>query len=151
MLRKLFIGTVNPSEENPITVDNTLRRHWNDYTRWLESKKLRGNPELDKGGKWEQVLEQYRKENPMTLINKKTIPIIQKEFQNYRNYVIDKVKRGKASFGTGTNENNFLKDLSIVDSIAGSKTTAHNFPDEYLQTFEKGNLINTQKLGFASK
>ncbi len=142
-------STLPEGEDEPIVVDNNLRRHWNDYTLWLASKGLKGNPKLDKAGVADATIEEYRKVNPKTLISKAAIPIIQKEFQNYRQSIIDKVKKGKAQFGLGTNEENFMKELSIVDSIAGSKTSSHHFPDEYLRTFENGKLISTENKGFA--
>lgn len=148
---KLRIVSKKTTEDPPVQVDNNLRREWNNYTTYLASKGLKGHPSLDTGGRWEQALEMYRKDFPKTILNKALIPAIQKDFSNYRNFVLDKYKQGKAVFEKGTDENNFMKDLSIVDGIAGSKTTSHNFPDEYLQTFENGNLINKQKLGFATK
>lgn len=138
--------------EDPSTqVDNNLRREWNKYVNHLQAKGLRGNPVLDKDGAWNVALEQYRKENPTTILTKEKIPIIQKEFQNYRQYVLDKIKQGKGQFAVGTNENNFMQDLSKVDGVAGSLTTKHSFPDEFLNTFEKGKLISTENKGFASK
>ena len=148
MAKKVIADTEEPVV--PV-VDNNLRKEWNNYTNWLASKGLKGHPSLDTGGKWEQALEMYRKENPKTILNKHIIPVIQKDFQNYRNFVIDKVKKGQGQFGAGTDETNFMKNLSVVDGIAGSKTTNFQYPNEYLQTLENGKVISSENKGFATK
>lgn len=130
-------------------VDNTIRQAWNDYITYLDSKGLKGHPSLDKGGKGFQVLEQYRKEHPETPITKELIPTIQKEFGNYRQFALDEIKNKKANFAPGTDENNFLRALSIVDGIPGQRTTSFAFPNRYLQTFNDKKLEKTTNLGFA--
>lgn len=131
-------------------VDNKLRQDWNNYLDWLSKKGLKGDSSLDKGGYGFQVLEQYRKENPLTTLTKESIPVIQKEFGNYRNYVLGKIKAKDPSyqFAPGTDEKNFLKDLSIVDGVPGQRTTNFKFPDNYLKSFHNGVLSKVENKGF---
>jgi len=137
-----------PEKENP-QITNKLRKDWNDYTDWLALRGMKGNPKLDKGGEWAKWIDKYKQENPNTLVSHETITPIQNEFQKYRQYALDEIKAGRGKFADGTNENNFMKALSIVDGIAGQRTTSFKFPSQYLDTFENGKLINTENKGFA--
>lgn len=135
-------------------VDNNLRKAWNDYTLWLEKKGLKGHPDLDKNNKSFEILEQYRKENPSTPLTKEIIPVIQKDFQNYRQWVLDKTKLpkgtpGRVELSAGVNEDNFMKDLSIVDGIAGQRTTSFSYPSAFLDTREQGQIIARENQGFS--
>jgi hypothetical protein len=141
-------GPEKPGAPTP-SVDNKLRRDWNDYTAWLEKQGMKGNPQLDKGGLGFTLLEKYRKENPATTVTKEAIPVIQQEFQKYKQYALDRIKAKKAMFSEGTNEQNFMKNLSVVDGIPGQYTTSFAFPPAYLTTFENGKQISTEKTEFA--
>ena len=137
-LSKALLSAVkDEAPKEAAVVDNSVRKNWNDYILWLEKKGVKGSPELDKGTNALQALEAYRKENPSTLLTKELIPVIQKDFSGYRQAVIDKMKAGKAEFAPGTNEQNFMSHLSVVDGIPGSRTTSFSYPAEYLQTLEK--------------
>ena len=142
-------GMVPTPATEPV-IDNNIRKAWNDYTLWLSKQGMRGKPELDKGGLGFLMIDKYRKENPNTPITKEIIPAIQKEFGNYRQYAINQIKQGKASFAPNTNEQNFMKDLSIVDGIPGQRTTSFSFPESYLTTFENQQNKGTVNQGFAT-
>lgn len=129
---------------------NEIRKGWNDFTSWLAKKGLQGKPELDKNDYGFQVLEEYRKENPETPITRELIPAIQKEFSNYRDWSLKKIKEGKAGFAPGVTEDNYMKSLSIVDGYPGQFTTRHSFPETYLQTMEDGKVISKENQGFAT-
>lgn len=151
---KAALGTGTPTgtptdtpKEIPIT--NDIRRGWNNYTDWLDKKGLKGSPELDKNDLGLQMIDQYRTENPATPITRDMVIPIQKEFQNYRNYSLDQVKQGKASFAPNTNEGNFMKSLSIIDGIPGQRTTSFKFPEAYLQQFDAKKGTSTIDKGFA--
>jgi len=129
---------------------NDIRKAWNDYTHWLGQKGLQGKPELDKNNYGFKVLEDYRKENPDTPLTKDLIPVIQQEFSNYRDYSLDKIKKGKGAFGPGVNEENYMRALSVVDGIPGQRTTSFSFPSEYIALFDNGNLVSKENKGFAT-
>lgn len=141
-------GLVPTEGEKP--VDNKLRSDWNAYTQWLDKKGLKGSPQLDKGDMGGKMIDQYRKENPTTLVTRESIVPIQKEFSKYRDYVLNEIKNKRAQFTPGANENNFMKDLSVVDGIPGQRTTSFAFPDSYLQTFLNDKLISTKNQGFVT-
>jgi len=131
-------------------VTNQLRKDWNDYVAYLDRKGLKGKPELDKNNFGFKVLEDYRKENPETTITKETIPVIQKEFSNYRDYSLSKIKAGKAGFAPGVTEENYMRALSIVDGIPGQRTTSYSFPLEYMKTLENGQVTQIENKGFST-
>ncbi len=137
------VSLINATGGGDEPVDNSIRKGWNEYINWLDSKGLKGKPELDKNNYGFKVLEEFRKEHPNSPITKERIPIIQKEFSNYRQWVLDKVKAGKADIGN-VKEEDFMKNLSITDGIPGQFTTAVKFPDEYLVTRDQS--AGTQKI-----
>lgn len=126
-------------------IDNNVRQAWNDYVNWLDSKGLKGSPTLDHNDLGGQMIDEYRKENPNTPITRDMIVPIQKEFQNYRNWAINQIETGHGAYAPGTNKDNFLRALSIVDGIPGQRTTSFSFPSQYLNTFNNGQLVDTKK------
>lgn len=138
-----------PKDKKPV-VDNNVRRAWNEFTSYLEKKGLKGNPILDRGEKSFEVLEMYRKENPNTPLTRAHIVPIQEDFGRYRQGIIDKIEKSKASYGTGTTKENFMKGLSKVDGIPGSMTTSFQFPSAYLETFEQAKPVKKESKGFST-
>ena len=131
-------------------ITNQHRADWNGYVKWLESQKMRGNPELDKGDMGKQMLAKYIKENPKTSLTLDLVKPIQSDFANYRNFALDQVKQGKMVFDKGVNEGNFMQELSKLDAYPGSKTTNHLFPYEYLRFQDRVNNTDTTiNKGFA--
>lgn len=137
-----------PNDDGNIT--NKLRKDWNDYVSWLDTKGLKGHPSLDSNDLGGKMVEQYQKENPNTLVSRQSIPAIQQEFQKYRDYVLNQVKAGKATLSPGVTPDNFMYNLSKVDGIPGQRTTSFQFPQSYLKTFESGNLVSNENKGFAT-
>lgn len=131
-------------------VDNKFRSDWNEYVSWLSKKGYKGNPELDKNDLGGKMIDIYRKENPNTTVSRESIIPLQKEFQNYRQWVLDQAKAGKAQLAEGTTPDNFMKSLSIVDGIPGQRTTSFQFPQSYLQTLENGQTKSVENTGFST-
>ena len=137
--------------DDPVPITNEHRKAWNDFQNYLSKKGLAGSPELDKGGKGLEVLNQYRKENPNTPLNKDMILPIQKDFQNYRQWALDDIKKGNGAFAPGVNEGNFMKELSVVDGIPGQLTSKHQFPMRYMSSLDQnGSVVKKENLGFAA-
>ena len=142
-------------------VSTKLRGDWNNYTTWLKGKGMQGHPSLDKNDLGGQMIDQYQKENPSTSISRATIAPIQQELSKYRDYSINELRNKRAMLVDSKNpsgrfvepnENldNYMKDLSQVDGIAGQKSTRISFPLSYLKTLDANNkLIKNEKLGFA--
>lgn len=134
-------------------VDNKGRQAWNKYVTWLQGKNLAGSPSLDKNGYGKQVLAQYMKEVPNSGLTQDNVVPIQKDFENYRTWAINKgIPNGDIVFDTshGTNPQNFMQKLSKIDGYPGSNTTLHQFPDAYLKQFTNGQLTSVSNVGYAT-
>lgn len=124
-------------DEKSPTITNKEREQWNHYVDWLRTKKVAGDPSLDKDGLGFKYLDEYRKENPNTSLSKELILPIQQDLQQYRQYRINEVKSGKAVFEKGVDENNFMDHLSKVDGYPGQYTTSVKYPFEYMRYIDK--------------
>ena len=162
MKNKLSLLAGDPTSDRA----TQLKKDWNSYQLWLKSKGLAGKPELDKGvgdqNLGMQYVKQYKKENPASLVSPETIAEVQGHFKNYRDYAIQQLREKKAMLNDPKNPNGryvapdenldfFMKDLSKVDNIPGSKTTSWQFPPSFLTTIykdpkgqiEKKEVLNT--------
>ena len=141
----------SPEEERA----QKLKTDWNTYVNWLAQKGLKGHPSLDSGvgdsNVGIQQVKQFQKENPGTLISPETISEVQSHFQNYREYVLNKLRTDpkhnmitdpktgeQRSALPDENLDFFMRDLSKVDGIPGQKTTNWQFPSAFLTTIYKG-------------
>lgn len=141
-------GGTTPPTAKPVT--NKLRSDWNLYVNYLEKKGMKGHPDLDKNNLGNTMLAEYIKKNPSTSLTLDSVLPIQKEFSNYRKWSLDQIKQGKGAFALGANEDNYLRDLSITDSIPGQRTTSYRFPSEYLKTFETNKPVVVEDKGFST-
>ena len=140
------LKSIAPKEGEEPTITNKHRQDWNAYVKYLETKGMRGNVELDKGTNFDKALLAYKKENPSTTITKEMIAPIQKEFGKYREFALQQVRDKKAFLQEGVTEEMFLKDLSVVDGMAGSKTSSYEFPKQYIDSF-----VNDKKVSSTSE
>lgn len=143
---KMGGGMPEPTEPK---VDNHVRQAWNDYVSWIDKKGLKGHESLDKNDLGGKMIDAYKKENPDTPISREMIVPIQKEFSKYRDWSLEQVKKGAAKLADGVTPENYMKSLSIVDGIAGQRTTSFQFPSSYLTTFSNGKNLGTENKGFA--
>lgn len=130
--------------DKPVQIDNKTREEWNKYVDFLEKKGLKGHPSLDHDDLSNRMLDEFKKENPNTILDRNMIIPIQQDFSKYRDYALDEVKNKRAAFGEGVNEENFLRALSTVDGIAGQRTTSFKFPSGYMADRNK----NETRSGF---
>lgn len=138
-----------PDNKKQPVIDNNVRAAWNDYVGWLRQKGIAGHPELDKNGLGHSMLDQYLRENQGSYLSKDMIPAIQSDFQNLKAYSLDQVKKGKASFAEGVNEQNFMQNLSDADGYPGQFTTSHIYPREYMNYLDEQNKpIKTEDKDF---
>lgn len=138
-----------PDGKKEIVIDNKIREGWNSYVDWLEAKGLKGNPSLDKDDFGGQMIDKYKLENPDSPISREMIIPIQKDFIVYRDFVLEDVKNKKARLADGVTPETFMKDLSVVDGIAGQKTTKFKFPFKYLETYMGDKLEKKENKGFS--
>ena len=142
-------------------VSTKLRGDWNNYTTWLKGKGMQGHPSLDKNDLGGQMIDQYQKENPTTSVNRAAIIPIQQELIKYRNYAINELRNKRWQLVDSENPNGrfvtptenldtYMKDLSIDDGYAGSKTTNYKFPEMYMKTFLNNKLQSNVNQGFVT-
>ena len=142
------VSKMMPPDESEPSITNKERQDWNDYVNWLEKKGMKGNAELDKNDLGGKMIDLYRKENPSTSVSRNMIKPIQKEFSKYRDWSLGEVKKGQAALGEGVTPENYMKALSIIDGIAGQRTTSFLFPSKYMTTFVDGKNTGTVNEGF---
>ena len=125
-------------EEGEPMVTEKHKADWNKYLTWLDAKKMKGTPDLDKGGLGNKLFNQYIKENPTTSLNPNIIPGIRKEYQILRQSGIDDILKGKAYFlgktGKDTDTSNFMKHIELNEkskdpNYVGQHLTQTFFPD----------------------
>lgn len=139
-----------------------LKEQWNLFVDFAEKRGLKGHSDLDKGvgadNNGIKLVKEFQAANPGTLITPENIPEIQKHLQNYRDYSINKLRTdplhnqivdSKNPKGRPVlpNENldYYMKDLSKIDGIPGSRTTAYRFPTDFLTTIYKGSGDKVEK------
>lgn len=136
--------------ENPTgNVNPAVMQQWNQYVDWLESKGMKGSPELDKGDTGFKMMEQYRKENPSFKLTKDDVGVIQQKLQEYRDFSLGNIKENKTKINYGGKEV-FYKDLNpqqqkdvdenymgkikktSIDKFPGQFTTSTKFSSEFM-------------------
>jgi hypothetical protein len=124
-------------EGEPIITDKH-KSDWNKYLTWLDTKKMRGKPELDKSGLGNQLFGQYIKENPTTSLSANIIPGIRKEYKKLRQSGIDDIMKGSAYYlgktGKGADTSSFMKHIELNEqskdpNYVGQHLTQTYFPD----------------------
>ena len=145
----MYGGILNKENKNEPTADNKVREAWNTYVDFLDKKGLKGSASLDKDDFGGKMIDEFKKLNPETPISRDIIVPIQKEFQNYRKFRLDQIKKGELKFNDGVDENNFMRALSVVDGIPGQRTTSFKFPDDYMKLYnEKDELLDVKNEGY---
>ena len=129
---------VTPSGNPVNNMDGNIMQQWNGYVDWLDSKGMKGSPELDKGDTGFKMMEMYRKENPSFKLTKEDIGLVQQRLQDYRSFALDSIKQGKMKVNYGGKET-FFKDLNptqqkdVEENYMGkiSKTGIDKFPGQF--------------------
>lgn len=111
---------------------NRIKYDWNKFLKWMESKGVKGKPELDKGDLGNKYFKQYIKENPQTSLNESVIPLIRKEYVKLRDEGISEILGGKTVFN--------LPDVGEVKGDA-AKPYLHRYMGHIL-TNEKSDKPN---------
>lgn len=139
----------NTAKKEEPKIDNTIREAWNKYVDWLDTKGLKGSPSLDKEDFGGKMIDKYKAENPDSPISRDIIIPIQKDFSVYRDYALDKVKKGEMALADGVTPETFMRNLSVVDGIPGQRTTSFKFPMKYLETYMDKKLLKKENQGFS--
>lgn len=129
---------VTPTASPVNNMDGNIMQQWNSYVDWLDSKGMKGSPELDKGDTGFKLMEEYRKVNPSFTLQKDDIGVIQERLKDYRNFSLDSIRQGKMKVNYGGKET-FFKDLSptqqkdVEENYMGkiAKTSIDKFPGQF--------------------
>jgi hypothetical protein len=149
MLKKSNMKTSGGNENPNNAVNPALMQQWNQYVDWLDSKGMKGSPELDKGDTGFKMMEAYRKENPSFNLTKDDVGVIQQNLQQYRDFSLSNIKDNKTKINYGGKEL-FYKDLTSqqqkdvdenymgkikmtnIDKFPGQFTTSTKFSSEFM-------------------
>jgi hypothetical protein len=89
-------NTEQPTEGTPDV--GKVKKDWNNFLTWMESKNVRGKQDLDKNDLGNIYFRQYIKENPGTSLSEEVIPIIRQEYVKDREKKAQDILSGKGSF-----------------------------------------------------
>jgi len=89
-------NTEQPTEGTPDV--GKIKKDWNNFLTWMESKNVRGKQDLDKNDLGNIYFRQYIKENPGTSLSEEVIPIIRQEYVKDREKKAQDILSGKGSF-----------------------------------------------------
>jgi hypothetical protein len=149
MLKKSNMKAGGDNENPTSSVNPAVMQQWNGYVDWLESKGMKGSPELDKGDTGLKMMESYKKENPSFKLTKDDVGVIQQKLQEYRDFSLGNIKQNKLKLSYGGREV-FYKDLNpqeqkdvdenymgkikktSIDKFPGQFTTSTKFSSEFM-------------------
>lgn len=130
-------GTIDPP------LSNKFKTEWNGFAGWMKQNGYSNNPNLDirtqNTGK--QYLNQYINNNHTTQLSPDSVGRVQQELQDYRNTTLNRVKSGKGELAPGVTPDNYMSNISPVDSWLGTKTSQETFPKA---------LFNSKSLGYSN-
>lgn len=123
-------GGTGPNDPKPGSgVSDHLKAAWNNFIDYAKSRGMSGNTQLDNRdtnlGK--SLVDDYTKLHPTTVLKYDSIPVIQKELQNYRQQAWQRVQ-DKTATTDAKSYDEFMPNLSQVDGWLGSKTSQARFP-----------------------
>lgn len=96
--------TLNHSNIKPFAknISTTQMENWNSFVDWMKRKGYSGNEKMDHISFSNDVLEEYKEENPNFWVNSSNdIKSIQISIKNYRQFVVNQWEEGKAKITIG--------------------------------------------------
>lgn len=119
-----------------------IKKDWNSFLSWMESKGVKGKDTLDKGGLGNQYFKEYIKLNPETSLNESVIPIIRGEYKKLRDDNVADILAGKGEFNlpgigklTGEPAKKYI-DRFMGHILANEKSENPNYVGQHLtQTY----------------
>lgn len=147
--RSVPTPTVTPTTPTPVGISSQDMAKWNQFIDYNKAKGYSGMKELDHDPALRaKIFNEYNKANPDKAVSQDMVSKVQEEIQNYKNKSLDAIQKGKQMLSEGVTPTNYMKGISKVDNVYGSKTSSWKFPEAYMvnkQTAEKKNL------GFANQ
>jgi hypothetical protein len=144
---------VKKEGEEPV-VTESMKMDWNKFLSWLDTKKLRGLPELDKNNKGNVLFEQFLKENPDTSLSAKSIPSIRKAYMDLRDDRMKEIQSGKANFSGKPEE--FMKHIVLNEqtqnpNYVGQHLTQTYFPGAKYNVEQDGKVVESKSVDILGK
>ena len=138
------------SDDETAELSPETKANWNKYLSWLDQKKMKGKPELDKGGLGNQLFNQYLKENPESGLNTSVIPKIRKAYLDMRNQGLEDIKSGKIGLEKGSTPDNFMKHILLNEqsgdpNYVGQHLTQTMFPGAVMKLEDKSGKVIAEK------
>ena len=150
-------GNTNQEEPTPKKLTSTQMQHWNGFVDFLDSKGYKGSKDFDNKDQrlGQLAMDAYKKQNPDFSVTYADIPAVQQGILETRQHAINQFKTGKAKLkeglDSGKDYENFMPNLSNPDGWLGSKTSAHKFPESFLNEYVNGQQVTSMKpMGFVS-
>lgn len=123
------------SQEHGQELSVEVKSAWDQYVSWLGQKGLKGSPELDKGTKGIEMLQQFVQEHPGTPLSLDLVVDIQNYFKEYREWLIKEVLAKRVVLEGNITIEQLMERLSDKDGYPGSWTTSHLFPKDKTITY----------------
>lgn len=141
------VKMVENGTEEPKLDMNRIKQDWNSYLDYLDTKKVRGSADLDKGDLGNKYFREYLKENPNTSLNENIIPKIREAYLDLRNSQVADIQSGKIGFlgksGKDADVSGFMKNI-----VENEKTKNPNYVGQHLtQTRFPGGVIKDKNTG----
>jgi len=120
----------------PVTeISDRTKSDWNRFLSFLDEKGVRGNPDLDKGGKGEKLFDEYISKTKDTTLTRDVLPLIRKGYMDLRQSNIQDIQSGKGALqgktGKDVDFSNFMRHI-----VENEKTSNPNYVGQHLtQTF----------------
>ena len=126
VLLKAMSGGGN-GENTPIS--DQLRSEWNGFVDFLESKKLKGEPQLDKNDLGNKLLDEYVATYKPKELSRARMKDIWSEVQNYRSNALAEIKAGKA-------QSQVPEERFMAWVVENAKTKNPEYVGRYFSTFK---------------
>lgn len=144
-------GGTSAANTTPIVINDQVKGEWNKFQDFTKAQGAQGSKDLDVQSKnmGQSLMDQYRKQNPNTMLTYDYIKPIQQAFADQRLQNIQDLKNGKAlapGFKPNADWSNFMPDQSKVDGWYGSKTSSWYFPTQSSTVTKNGASTTTTSL-----
>jgi hypothetical protein len=141
--KTLLLSAMKPKAEDPKNngkkpVNNDVRQWWNKFVDYVDSKGMRGKPELDKGGLGFALLDEFVKKNPDSKIRRENLDDVLGEMRAYRSDALEKSKRKEAVI-------NVPEEKFMAFVVENDKTQNPVYPGQNFTKFKFPDFVFTNK------
>lgn len=111
-------------------LNNDERVQWNGFLDYLNKKGVQGSPMLDNRNTalGQQLMEEYRAQNPHFSLNYNQVPQVQNDLQNYRQGLVKQWQSNPKVAPGVKSADDIMGGISPVDGWLGSKTSSYRYP-----------------------